>query len=234
MKPFRPMIDRHRECWVLLPWVANERLAPRDLRWVEAHLQTCRECQLELEAQRRLRDAICAEDPVVLAPQASFQKLMQRIDAAEQAPEDAPDRDDSVSRASTPMRKRATRVPRWLAIAACVQAVAIAALLGAIAWQSQQLMSAPRFSTLTTPSSAPEGPVIRVVFREHVSVAEINTLLHSLGANIVAGPSSAGVYTLQLDQKDARGAQVERVAAELRKDERVVFSEPAVAELTTK
>lgn len=235
MKPFHPTIDRHRECWDLLPWVANERVAARDLGWIEAHLQTCRECRLELEAQRRLRDAIRAEEPIVLAPQASFQKLMQRIDAAEEARDDAVDRDATVPPVRTsPTKKRAARVPRWLAIAACVQAVAIAALLGTIAWQSQQVMTAPRFSTLTTPSSAPEGPVIRIVFRDNVTVAEINALLHSLDANIVAGPSSAGVYTLQLDRSDARGTQVERIAAKLREDERVIFSEPAVAEMTAK
>ena len=74
------LLGAHGECWNLLPWIANESAAAKDVARVEAHLRDCRECQEELEFQRRVRNAIRAEDAVVLAPQTSLQKLMQRID----------------------------------------------------------------------------------------------------------------------------------------------------------
>jgi anti-sigma factor RsiW len=217
--------DKHRECWELLPWYANERLPLKDVQRIEAHLRECTPCRMELTEQRALRDAIRAEDAVVLAPQASFQKLMQRIDSDDQR--------RPVNEPASRMHRPA-RAPRWLAFAAGVQAFAIAALLGTVWWQSEQIRTAPRFSTLTAPSSAPEGPVIRIVFGEQVTVGEINDLLRSLQAHIVAGPNSAGVYTLQLGDPKHDSSDIEEIAAQLRTDPRVIFSEPAIAEITAK
>ncbi len=76
-------LGAHGECWNMLPWIANESAAAKDVARVEAHLRDCPECQQELEFQRELRSAIRAEDAVVLAPQTSLQKLMQRIDTVE-------------------------------------------------------------------------------------------------------------------------------------------------------
>jgi hypothetical protein len=229
VNPFSGINDKHRECWELLPWLANERLATKDVRRIESHLRECEQCQAELAQQRQLRDAMRADEAVVLAPQASFQKLMQRIDAEDEAP-----RVDEKEAHVLPQLKRETRFPRWLPIAAAVQAFAIAALLGTVWWQSEQMMTAPRFSTLTTPSSAPEGPVIRIVFGEQITVGEINDLLRSLQAHIVAGPNSAGVYTVQLAGAQRNASDVEAIATQLRTDPRVIFSEPAIAEITAK
>lgn len=226
MNPFGTPSDKHRECWDLLPWLANERLTANDTRRIEAHLRQCNSCQAELAAQRRLRDAVRGSaEPVVLAPQASLQKLMARIDEEEPAGAGIP------RPARVPRRAPRTR---WLAIAAGIQAFAIAALLGTVWWQSHEWMTAPRFSTLTTPSSVPEGPVIRIVFREHITIAELNELLRSLDAHIVSGPSTAGVYTVQLTKARRTNEHTEEVAAQLRNDPRVSFSEPAIAELAGK
>jgi hypothetical protein len=228
MSPFSAS-DKHRECWDLLPWLANERLSPNDLQRIEPHLQACAACQAELALQRRLRDAIRTDDAVVIAPQASFQKLMQRIDDEEAASESS---DPNETQQTDKLRW--LRRPHWLAIAASVQAVAIAVLLATMWSQSQALLTAPRFSTLTTPSSVPRGPVIRVVFREQITIAELNELVRSIEAHIVAGPNSAGVYTLQLTGGEQTSERVEKIAAQLRKDERILFSEPAVAEITSR
>src|SRR5690606_27245728 len=97
----------------------------------------------------------------------------------------------------------------------------------------QALLTAPRFSTLTTPATVPQGPVIRVVFRDEVTVGELNEIVRSLEAHIIAGPNSAGVYTLQLAGEHRTSEHVERLAAQLRLDTRVLFSEPAFAEIAT-
>jgi hypothetical protein len=224
-------IDPHRDCWELLPWVANERLPSSEAARIQSHLETCESCQAELAAQRRLRDIMRSDEQVVLAPQASFQRLMQRIEGIAQEDQDAK-ANVAGNQAST--RGPFSRVPRWFAIAASVQAAAIALLLGLLWTQSQQRMTEPRFSTLTSPATMPTGPVIRVVFREQITMKDLNEILRSLDARIVAGPNTAGVFTLQLAAGQRTKTEVEAIAAQLRTDDRVLFSEPAIAEITGK
>src|SRR5688572_7068264 len=112
-------LGAHGECWNLLPWIANESAAARDLARVEEHLRDCRECQEELSFQRQLREAIRSEEAIVLAPQTSLQKLMQRIDSVTDM-----DDEQEVAPAAAAEPVVARREParlRWLPIAAAVQ-----------------------------------------------------------------------------------------------------------------
>lgn len=222
--------QQHEECWNLLPWLANERLPGKDFARIERHLGDCAECQRELQDQRRLRDAIRAEDAVVLAPQASLQKLMQRFDTEDRdALADFDSAPSSAGPAPPSPHHLITRRPSWLAAAAVLQGVAISALLAALWWQSREALTAPRFTTLTSQSSLAQGPVIRVVFAAGVVLGDVNEVLRSIDAQIVAGPSEAGVYTLALTE-GPESANADAAIARLRADERVVFSEPAMAE----
>jgi len=137
--PHTGPLGAHGECWNLLPWIANESAAAKDVARVDAHLSECRECQEELEFQRQLRNAIRAEEAIVLAPQTSLQKLIQRIDTVEDLDDDEPE--TAPVAAAEPVaiasRREPVRWSRWLAIAAAIQGVAIAALLGALWTQAQ-------------------------------------------------------------------------------------------------
>jgi hypothetical protein len=220
-------LGAHGECWNLLPWIANESAAARDLARVEEHLRDCRECQEELSFQRQLREAIRSEEAIVLAPQTSLNKLMQRIDSAA----DMDDEQGVAPAAVKPVvaRREPARL-RWLPIAAAVQGIAIAGLLAALWSQSRDELTAGRYSVLTTPTAAVAGgPVIRVVFGGNVALADINRVLRSIDAQIIAGPSEAGVYTLGLASGAADKSGVEKAIAQLRADGRVMFAEPAVA-----
>lgn len=219
-------LGAHGECWNLLPWIANESAAAKDLARVEEHLRGCRECQEELEFQRQLREAIRSEEAIVLAPQTSLHKLMQRIDSAADM-----DDEHEVAPAAEPVvaRREPTHL-RWLPIAAAVQGIAIAGLLGALWLQSRDDLTAGRYSVLTTPTAAVAGgPVIRVVFGGNVALDDMNRVLRSIDAQIIAGPSEAGVYTLGLTSGTADKSGVEKAIAQLRADGRVMFAEPAVA-----
>jgi hypothetical protein len=220
-------LGAHGECWNLLPWIANESAAARDTARVEAHLRDCRECQEELEFQRQLREAIRSEEAIVLAPQTSLHKLMQRIDSAD----DMDDEHEAAPAAAEPViaRREPTRL-RWLPIAAAIQGIAIAGLLSALWLQSRDQLTAGRYSVLTTPTAAVAGgPVIRVVFGGNVALDDMNRVLRSIDAQIIAGPSEAGVYTLGLASGAADKSGVEKAIAQLRADGRVMFAEPAVA-----
>lgn len=217
--------DMHQECWELLPWLANERAATKDIARVEEHLRNCRECQEELKLQRRLREAIRTEDAVVLAPQTSLQKLMQRIDGDPPATGDAVADSEPAMAISAPRRRADIRWSHWLPIAACVQGIVIATLAGTLWWQSREQLTAPRFTTLTSHAALARGAVIRVVFADGVALDEVNEILRVIDAQIVAGPSEAGVYTLGLPAD----GHVENALARLRADRRIVFSESALA-----
>jgi hypothetical protein len=220
-------LGAHGECWNLLPWIANESAAAKDMARVEEHLRDCRECQEELSFQRQLREAIRSEEAIVLAPQTSLQKLMQRIDSVA----DMDDEHEVARAAAEPVvaRREPARL-RWLPIAAAVQGIAIAGLLAALWSQSRDELAAGRYSVLTTPTAAvARGPVIRVVFGGNVALDEMNRVLRSIDAQIIAGPSEAGVYTLGLASGAADKSDVEQAIAQLRADGRVMFAEPAVA-----
>lgn len=225
-------LGAHGECWNLLPWIANESAAAKDVARIEAHLRDCRECQEELEFQRQLRNAIRTEEAIVLAPQTSLQKLMQRIDTVG-------DLDDEELEIESPAavkpiaaaRHRRARGTRWLPIAAAVQGIAIAGLLAALWTQSQTRddLTAGRYNVLTTPTATvTHGPVIRVVFAGNVALDDMNRMLREIDAQIIAGPSEAGVYTLGLAGTSDKSG-VEKAIAQLRADGRVMFAEPALA-----
>jgi hypothetical protein len=216
----------HGECWNLLPWIANESAAVKDVARVEEHLRDCRECQEELAFQRQLREAIRSEEAIVLAPQTSLHKLMQRIDTVADVEDEI---ESSPAVAAEPMVARRAS-SRWLSIAAAIQGVAIAGLLAALWLQSHEELTAGRYSVLTTPTATvAAGPVIRVVFAGNVALDDMNRVLRSIDAQIIAGPSEAGVYTLGLASRAADASDVEKAIAQLRADGRVMFAEPAVA-----
>jgi hypothetical protein len=227
-------LGAHGECWNLLPWIANESAAAKDVARVEAHLHDCRECQEELEFQRQLRNAIRSEEAVVLAPQTSLQKLMQRIDTVA----DMDDDEQEIAPAAVvePIaiaRREPARWSRWLPIAAAVQGIAIAGLLAALWTQSQSRddLTAARYSMLTTPTATvTHGPVIRVVFAGDIALDDMNRVLRAIDAQVIAGPSEAGVYTLGLAAGAAdKSGGVEKAIAQLRADDHVMFAERAVA-----
>ena len=214
--------DVHAQCWELLPWLVNERLSRSDAARVEAHLHDCALCQTELREQQALRQALRSVEPVVIAPQASLQKLLDRIDAA-----DAPDIGTrSVASASPPALGR--RMP-WLAIAAAFQGVVIAALCVTLWQKTHEELTAPRFTTLSSParSAVATGPVMRVVFDGGMTQQQLNALLLSVGAQIVAGPSEAGVYTLALTETTADTDAVQAAVQQLRANPAVRFAELA-------
>jgi hypothetical protein len=222
-------LGAHGECWNLLPWIANESAAAKEVSRVEEHLRGCRECQEELEFQRQLRNAIRSEEAVVLAPQTSLQKLMQRIDTVADMADDIEVASPAPAVAVAAQRPQPARRTRWLAVAAAVQGIAITGLLAAMWSQSDETLIAPRFTTLTTQATVTRGPVIRVVFAGNIALDDMNRVLRSIDAQIISGPSEAGVYTLGLATGTAGASDVDKAIAQLRADSRVMFAEPAVA-----
>jgi hypothetical protein len=222
-------LDRlHRECWEQIPWIANGSLDAHERARLEPHLRACGACQEELALHERTRTLMRRDDPVMMAPQAGWQKLIQRIDAAVADVEEGVDVQPAPAERSRPLRW-----PRWAAIAASVQAVALALIFGAQYLDEREAaFTAPRYETLTAVSPvAASGPVIRLVFHTGVALQDVNALLRTVDAQVVAGPSEAGVYTIALKERRAT-PDIDAALVRLRADPRVLFAEAALARST--
>jgi hypothetical protein len=236
----------HQECWELLPWVVNGRLSSADAARVGEHLRGCSRCSEELHAQQQLYEALRHEDPVLLAPQASLKKMWQRFETSASLHEQPTARAHSQSAHAQPgwsgdaaanghgsednhpdtspahAAARRTSSTRYLRFAVAAQALLILGLLGMLSWQTFERWQDPRFMTLTTPAltSGPAGSV-RVVFVSSAAMRDVNQLLRSLRAEILAGPNTAGVFTLGLPD----GVNADAVALQLRNHPNVQFAE---------
>lgn len=212
---------QHRESWELLPWLVNDSLDDAQTQRLKAHMEDCAECRREYAEQLLLQQQLLREESVLYTPHASLRKLMTRIGQDEIAPPN-----ESVR----PPAARATRRMRWLTFAVAAEALGLVVLIGALTLQSDYDRSQPRYSTLSSaPTVIPPGPAARVVFSPTVSLAQLGELLRSYQAQVVAGPSEAGVYTLVFpaarDQKEVAAA-----ITRLRANPEVRFAELAVAD----
>ncbi len=149
---------------------------------------------------------------------------MARIDEVERA-ESGP-----VTRESPrPSVGQGFRFPRWLVATLATQAVLVSALTVFIGWQAFDRLLSPRYQTLTSSESgaAADGN-LRIVLAPSVTVAQFKSLLESVGAKVVAGPTNANVWTLRIPYlANTRG--FDATLKLLRTDERVVFAEPVAS-----
>lgn len=203
----------------LLPWLVAGALSPREAERVQRHIDECASCTEDLRHEQRVQAVICEEPVVEYAPQPGLQNLMNRIDELQRelpAPPVAATQEQAYS-----TRRRFGTV-RWLAAAAIVQAVGLGTL-GTLFWQRGVELQAPRFHTMTSSVPASNAASLRVVFAPGMTMEALQGLLTQIKANVVSGPSEAGVYTLSLEQGSANP---ESVLAALRANANVMFAEP--------
>jgi hypothetical protein len=234
--------DPHSHCAELIPWLVNGTLTGAAAVAVRAHLEECAACQADYAHETRVSESTRAESPVLFAAEASLQKLMARVDAAERGESDVADlpvaplghepapgsrRERAPSRRSA-SRARAARRVQWLAAAVVVEAVALGAFMWL--WHSGARGGAEeaQYQVLgAQPVVYGRGARVRIVFEPQLSLADMQKLLHSVGAHIVDGPTEANVYTLgfaePVDSPDELSARLEK----LRASESVRFAEPA-------
>jgi hypothetical protein len=208
----------HQECWELLPWFVNGTLNESQVRQVEAHLVDCADCRDEMANQSLLRQLMRSDEGVLHAPHASLHKVLAQIDRTEDA--------SPVEPASPTRRPHRMDKSRWLAIAVVAEAACLIVLIGTLSWKLSAERAAPRYSTLTSESATPAQAAARIVFAPAVSVAELNDLLHSFDARIVAGPTETGVFTVTLPSTLSE-AEVAAAIERMQQDGRVRFAQPA-------
>ena len=231
MKPFRlSPHTAHREVWMLLPWYVNGTLEGAEFDLVQQHLRVCITCRKELAEQQRLAEAVGQSSVMDLVPQLSFARLLQRIES--EGPQ--------VNRRKmgwSKLRSLWARLSEWLSGALLPQrawiAVSLLVLLLALApaarfWLSS-LSREPQYHTLANPNSVPAAGSneIRVVFAKTIDQEQIRQLLLSLHAEIVAGPSSSGAYTVRIATNDRSNKEMLAALVRLYHHPGVLLAEPA-------
>jgi len=223
----------HADAWLMLPWLANGRLAGAERLRVEEHVRGCALCAREVALQRRLCEVLTEPERVTYAPGPSFRKLMDRIDgrAVGRAPRRPPE-----PRASHLRRFVATGTAAWrppgLAWAASVLAAIGFLGFGAI---TTYRWSQPRYVTYTAEprpgsAAATSTAVLHIAFIPSISIGEMGDALQRSGARIVEGPDTTGIFgvTPAAAAADAGDAslQLRAIATRLRVDARIRWIEP--------
>ncbi len=194
----------HRHCWKLLPWYVNGTLETVERIEVEEHLEDCPDCRQEIEALGELRRQVHASQTLAVTQAAA----MESPTAASRGLRQVLDRiaDDTNNRDANNRNANRSFWPappvRWVLAA---QMAAILVLTLFLAWPStpqppSTFPTAASYTTLSDPRATTadaDRKRIRIVFSETATELELRHLLRSVGAEIIAGPSSVGAYTLQ-------------------------------------
>lgn len=215
-------MNEHERAAELLTWQVIGRLSGEDLSWLSGHLETCAHCRAEQRVQRRIRDAVASQPVVEFAPQASFNRLWQQIEADANI-----DNPHATAAAGSAMTRTARRPnpSQWLKGLAAVQAAAIV-LLGAALWQGHEGAVTPAaYRTVTEQLPAPAAAdEIKAIFADQVRLVDVKEILAGTNMQVASGPNAAGVYTLESAESSSTAA-ARAALARLRADPRVRFAE---------
>jgi len=223
----------HEQTWLLLPWLANDRLSGAEREHAEQHVRLCDACTRELAAQRALCDALSAPERVTYAPGPSFRKLLERIDGpvaqASRGSEPAAPRGETVAlriRAKTRTANAALWRPPGLAWAASFLAMVAMTALVAVAYH----WSEARYVTVLDRSAAHPPQVLQIAFDRELTIGEVGKLLRADGARVVEGPDATGIFGVapvaQPGEHELNQQQLRRLASRLRADPRVRWVQP--------
>ncbi len=190
-------IDPHVRTLEGLPWYVTGRLEAAEATQIRAHLEHCAPCRLELEREVALQALVSSRAQSVDAAAASFARLEGRIRGAGAASADGPGQ-----RVAAATHSRA-----WLRVAAAVAGAAVIGGLLEYAWV------VPHYRSATSAAQpAPSGTRLRLVLAPDASVGEWAAWLSAEGAQVVAGPSASGAWTVSLPTRLNPSALKDRLA----------------------
>jgi len=213
----------HRRVWDLLPWYANGTLEDGERRTVESHLAACSRCREELSACRGLGELLQQVPEVAPAPHpAHLARILEKIGDHERAAWRSP---------LESLRNLLTATPRPVRWALAAQLALVLGLAGLdLARRPAQppATSPAAYRTLSdAPAAAAPSSRLRVVFAAGTTEQEIRDLLLGIRGQIVSGPSSLGVYTVEVPTGPD---PLEDVLAHVRKHRQVSLAEPVAGE----
>jgi anti-sigma factor RsiW len=217
-----------QEVWELIPWYANGTLEGREREEVETHLSTCPSCQAELRRCRDIATAVHADGETSWAPSPGyFSQMLSLIDAAEASgTQDGGWWERLRARWARHflVLQSAPRLFRW---ALAAQGAMILLLAWVVAWQVPS-SPGPLYRTLSDGGDrVSQGQAhIQVVFADDITEKELRALLTSVEGTIVHGPSSEGVYTVELPLSGNSPDLIDPILGAVRAHRKVRLAEP--------
>jgi hypothetical protein len=197
--------------WEAMPWVLQDTATQEQRDWFDHHLAHCESCRAEFAQQSRLQRAMSLPSDISVDAEAGLQRLLGRLDTP------MPTKQEE----EPPTRVRAGGwLTRALVAAVLLQAIGIGALGLKLGWTSQNAS----YRTLSQAPAvmAPAG-AIRVVPDTSMTLADWNTLLHSLQLQVVGGPNDVGAYTVA---PMSAASQTQNTLQQLRASRGVRLAEP--------
>lgn len=199
---------RHALSWTLLPWLANDTLRGAELAATRSHARHCPRCRRELANLALLAQRLKAQGRDERCEDA-LRRLHARIDLRQW---------------------RAPELP-WASAAVLLLVFSLVGTLtqsaeSNVAWLRKIGLSMLPQTQLMDSSQSPM--TARLVFYDNVTEGQMRSVLLSVGADLVEGPTKRGVYTVVFDRTPAGGGGTSALSR-LRHSRKVVYAEPAQA-----
>jgi len=185
----------------LLAWYVNGTLAGPDRDRVEAALREDGGASALLDWERTVQAAVKSDPAFDVAADRGLFQTMQRIRA------DAPPKPTPVRVPDAGLFARLRQAFQWspaLAMACGVVAIQFAVIGQMWLAKAEQADYSGERSVAARPQAS--AAFIRVAFKPESIEGDLSTLLRSLHAEIVAGPSQLGDYYLLLDKQAVQDA----------------------------
>lgn len=219
----------HEDISLLLPWYVNKTLQGAELNAVERHLKVCLICKRELLNQQYLSAAVNQPSSFDSAAQASFSRFKNRLQTAKTEQFHIPPPEQTVAKPNTQqhIKKHLTvHTPTFALAASVLLAVLLTRVVNIEQLFSNDYRTLSDAETIKTNSNE-----LRVIFKSDASQQVIEQILASIQGHIVDGPNAQSLYTIGFNSTD-KSEQVMDKLELLRKNEHIVFAEPAYALLS--
>ncbi len=178
----------HDRIMLLLPWLLNETLAPKQRIQVLNHLAGCELCRQERDRQQQLMQSVQESDEPQTDIRASLQGTWQRIESAEQNR-----RSLEEAAAVVPGVRGRVFKPKH-AIAAGVVLLVLASLL-----IRPTITGVSEFQTLTNEATIRgERTRLALNFVEPIPAITLREALIETRSDIISGPDEQGTYVVEI------------------------------------
>ena len=213
----------HQEVIELLPWYVNATLDEHERREVSEHLASCMPCRTELEEMTVLQRAVVESSDELPAPsQALLKQAMAQIDSFERARQTARSASwlsELKDRVGDALLGWCGPMPNLARAVVAAQFLLIAGLAGGLGFS---LWSDRDHTTLSGTAQTGGGARLAIRFNDSITEAQLRQVVREINGKIVDGPSSLGIYTVEVPIAPEKTAELEKLLRALRSREQLV------------
>lgn len=218
----------HQDIYPLLPWYVNDSISGSERLIVNAHLERCLTCRVEVKQLKQLSNLVIRSNQDELSGHPAFARLKSQIN-------------------QHPATKAS--VQQWLAqrilhiehtmLKPGILTIATVSIVS-LTWYAfnhqptSNISQKPGYHTLSSQTAdVTHSSDFRVVFRNNTRAPAVQQLLATINAEIVSGPSVKNSYRIRLNPGTRDHNQLS-VLQHLRANPMVILAEPAITKLQSR